>query len=69
MTRKELSDKHFDIWVDNNEESREDEHADLSIQYAINVMEDVKQKCANSFFHKSAKIFEDKIDELKKLLK
>ena len=59
MTKKELDILHRDYL----------NHTRTSIEYAISVLEDVKQQCANSFYHKSAKIFEDKIEELKNLLK
>lgn len=61
MTHNSLLEQHEDL-------SARSEHAKISVEYAISVLEEVKQKCANSFFHKSPKIFEDKIEELKKLL-
>ena len=37
----ELAEKHFDIWVNNNEESFDKQHAEVSVKFAIECIQDI----------------------------
>lgn len=41
MTKQQFIEKHFDIWVNNSEESYDKVHTEVSIRYAIEVIEDI----------------------------
>lgn len=36
-----LAENHFDIWVNNNEESYDKEHATISVKFAIDAIDDI----------------------------
>lgn len=38
---EELAEKHFDVWVNNNEESYDKEHAAISVKFAIEEIEEI----------------------------
>ena len=38
---EQLAEKHFDIWVNNNETSYDKEHAAVSVKFAIESIEDI----------------------------
>lgn len=44
------------------------EHGEMSIRFAISILEELQQSLINKFMTKSAKYIEFKIQELKKLL-
>ena len=65
MNIKELEDKHYHIWdCWRGTCSNEDLHTKLSIQFAIEVLEEV----SNSSFEIYSKTLNDKIQELKQYL-
>jgi len=68
MTREELETRHMDIWADSIDNSSHYEvHADLSVKFAINVLEELlkAEDDYDIFLHDITK---KKLKELKLLL-
>jgi len=68
MTKKELAQKHLDLYIDSIGPCHVGQ-AEISIKYAISVLEDLK-KDLSRFLNRQPSLFTDKkIKELKSLLK
>lgn len=66
MNFDELKDKHFNIWAHDDSQSCDDEHVKVSIEYAISVLEGMKDHC--HYFMDRLQIVHE-IDKLKEKIK
>ena len=71
MTIEELNDKHFSIASGEGWENNpfEDEHTNLSIQFAIEILEELNQTWVGDSKMIYADAVQNKVQELKKILK